>query len=283
MALPILSSQSYTFLLKAAMTRNGILLFLTFAGSGVCWWPAIIEPSLDFPRWILLALVAIFTCVSTLLWGGRGSLALVAAAVIGSFTGLLSGVILWPSSDGIANSYALIAVVIATAAAAGAALIGGSAAFLAGRKRPVSNGAVRGVLWVALALCLAFGPVFFLLTKPLVKLRVARNESIAAVRFAALRKAVEQTKAAGGAADGICDGQSLQMHYSGPPFTREDWIRISGNYVEEDKYVYMISCRQQGGYLLEARPKMPRVYGYGARTFCANESGEVACNPEWNR
>ena len=265
------------------MTRNGILLLLTFAGSGVCWGPAIIEPSLDFPRWILLALVALFTCVSTLLWSGRRSLVLVAAAVTGSFTGLLSGVILWPSSDGIANSYALIFVVIATAAAAVAALIGGSAAFLAGRKRPVSNGAIRGVLWVVLALCLAFGPVLFLLTKPLVERRVARNESIAAVRFAALRNAVEQTKAAGGAADSICDRQSLQTHYSGPPFTKEDWSQISRSYVEEDKYVYMISCRQQGRYLLEARPKWPRVYGYGARTFCANESGEVVCDPAWNR
>lgn len=261
------------------MTRNRILLLLTFAGSGVCWWPAIIEPSLDFPRWILLALVALFTFASTLLRGGRGSWVFVVVAVAGSFAGMVSGVILWPSSDGIANSYALIAVAIGTAAATGAALIGGLAALLAARKKPLSNRTARGALWVVLTLCLAFGTTLFVLTKPLVKRRVARNESIAAVRFASLKNAVEQTRTVGGAADSICDGHSLQKRYSGPPFAREDWSRISGNYVEEDKYVYMISCRQQGRYLLEARPKMPRVYGYGARIFCADESGEVACDP----
>jgi hypothetical protein len=264
------------------MTRNTILLLLTLAGSGVCWWPAIIEPSLDFPRWILLALVALFTFASTLLRCGRGSRVYVVAAVAGSFAGMVSGVILWPSSDGIANSYALIAVAIGTAAATGAALIGGLAALLAGRKMSDSSRAARGAFWVVLTLCLAFGPTLFVLTKPLVKRRVARNESIAAVRFASLKKAVEQTRTGGGAADSICVGHSLQKHYSGPPFTKEDWSRISGNYVEEDKYVFAISCRQQGRYLLEARPKMPRVYGYGARIFCADESGEVACDPEWN-
>jgi hypothetical protein len=53
--------------------------------------------------------------------------------------------------------------------------------------------------------------------------------------------------------------------------------------MEEDKYVYMISCYQQGRYLLGARPKMPKVYGYGARIFCTNESGKAACDLEWNR
>jgi hypothetical protein len=127
--------------------------------------------------------------------------------------GILSGVILWPSSDPIANSYALFAVMAGTAAGGGAALIGGSAAFLAGWIRPVSNGAVKGSLWFVLGLCLAFGPTLFALIKPLVKRRVARNESIAAVRFASLRKAVEQTRTGGGAAASICDGHSLQKHY----------------------------------------------------------------------
>jgi hypothetical protein len=59
--------------------------------------------------------------------------------------------------------------------------------------------------------------------------------------------------------------------------------RISGNFVEEDKYVYGITCLPQGKYLLEARPKMPKVYGFGGRIFCADESGEVACDLKWNR
>jgi hypothetical protein len=265
------------------MTRTSILFLLAFVGSAVCWWPAIIEPSLDFPRWIPLALVALISGASILMRGGRGWLAFVAAPAGGSFAGLLSGVILWPSSDGIANSYALFAVVIGTAAAAGVALICGLAAFLVARRWPLSSGGAKGALWAVLGLCLAFGPTLFALTKSLVKHRVVRNESIAAIRFASLKKALELTRADRGAADSICDGQSPQKHYSGPPFTKEDWSRIAGNYVEEDKYVYMISCHQQGKYLLEARPKMPRVYGYGARIFCADESGKVACDLEWNR
>lgn len=267
------------------MTQKRILLPLTFAGSAVCWWPAIITPSLNFSRWLLILLVALITCVPTLLQSGRDAIAFIGAATAGSCVGILSGVILWPSPDPIANSYALFAVLIGTAAGAGAALVGGSVAFLAVWIRPVSNGAVRAALWALLALCLAFGPVLFALTKPLIKLRIARNESIAAARFSSLKNAVEQTKASvgEGAPGNICDGQSLQKHYLGPHFNEQDWSRISGNYVEEDGYVYMISCRQQGRYLLEARPKMPVAYGTGVRTFCADESGEVACAQEWNR
>src|ERR1039458_7000129 len=38
-------------------------------GSAVCWWPAIIEPSLDFPGWILFVLVAFSAGASILLCG----------------------------------------------------------------------------------------------------------------------------------------------------------------------------------------------------------------------
>lgn len=265
------------------MIRNRILLLLAFVGSAVCWWPAIIEPSLDFPRWILLALVAFISGTSILLSRGPEWPAFVVATTVGSFAGLLSGVLLWPSPDGIANSYALVAVVIGTATSAGAALICGLAAFVAVRRWRLSNGAAQGATWVLLGLCLAFGPTLLALTKPLVKRRVVRNESIAAIRFASLKNALEITRADRGAAGSICDGQFLQKHYSGPPFTEEDWSRISGNYVEEDKYVYGISCLPSGNYLLEARPKMPKVYGYGVRIFCADASGEVACDPKWNR
>ena len=258
------------------MTRNRILLLLAFVGSALCWWPAIILPSLDFPRWILLALVAFISGASIFLSSGRRWVVFVVATAVGSFAGLLSGILLWPSPDGIANSYALIEVVIGTATSAGAALISGLAAFVAVRRWPLSNGIAQGAAWVLLGLCLAFGPTLLALTKPLVKRRVVRNESIAAIRFASLKNALEMTKDERGAADSICDGQSLQKHYSGPPFTREDWGRISGNYVEEDKYVYGISCLPPGNYLLEARPKMPKVYGYGARVFCADVSGDVA-------
>jgi hypothetical protein len=259
------------------MTRNRILLFLTFVGSAVCWWPAIIEPSLDFPRWILLVPVTFISGTSILLSGGRGWPAFIASIAGGSFAGLLSGVMIWPSPDGIAQTYALFVVLIGTAAAAVAALLGGSAAYLAVGKRWLSSGAAKSALWIVLGLCLAIGPALFAITQPLVQRRVARNESIAAVRFASLKNALGQARADRGA-DSVCTGQTLEKYYSGPPFTKDDWIRISGNYVEEDKYVYTVRCLQPGKYLLEVQPKMPKVYGYGARLFCANESGDVACN-----
>lgn len=265
------------------MTRKRILLLLAFVGSAVCWWPAIIEPSLEFPRWLLLPLVAFISGVSILLCNGRWWLAFVAAAAVGSFAGLLSGVILWPWSDGIARSYALIAVAIGTATATAAALICSLAAFLAVRRWPLSNRVARGAAWVLLGLCLAFGPTLLALTKPLVKRRVAHNESSAALRFASLQNALQRTRAETGAADSICDGQSIQKHYVGPPFTREDWRRILGNFVEEDEYMYGITCLPNGTYRLEVRPKMPKAYGYGDRIFCADESGEVPCDLKWNR
>jgi hypothetical protein len=117
---------------------------------------------------------------------------------------------------------------------------------------------------------MAFGPALFALTKPLVKRRVARNESIAAIRFASLKKAVELTMADRGAAGSICDEQSLRKHYSGPPFTQEDWRRIFGNYVEEDKYVYMISCLHRGNICLRHGQKSQRftamVFAHSAPT-----------------
>jgi hypothetical protein len=57
---------------EAAMKRNRSLLLLAFVGSAVCWWPAIIELSLDFPRWILLAPVAFISGTSTLLSRAAG-------------------------------------------------------------------------------------------------------------------------------------------------------------------------------------------------------------------
>jgi hypothetical protein len=257
---------------EAAMTRNGVLLVLTFLGSAVCWWPAIIEPGLDFPWWILFVTVGLIAGFSTWLCGAQTWPGFVAAAAGGSFAGLLSGFALWPLLDGIAQSYAGIAIVLGTVAAGLAAVICGLASSFAARSWPFTNGAARRVLWVVLGLCLAVGPTLMAITKPLVNRRMARYESIAAMRFASLKQALQQTKAESGGTGNVCDRQSVQKHYSGLPFTLDGWSRIYGNYVEEDHYVYAITCHEEGRYLLEARPKMPRGYGYGERLFCADES-----------
>jgi len=84
------------------MSRDNLLIILAVIGSALCWWPATIEPSLDFPRWLLLALIALMTALATALSDGRR---FVIASTVGTFTGQCSGFALFPLSDGIASSY----------------------------------------------------------------------------------------------------------------------------------------------------------------------------------
>jgi len=79
----------------------------------------------------------------------------------------------------------------------------------------------------------------------------------------------------------ICEGRALKRHYSGPPFTEEDWRRIAGNAVKQDGYYFMVYCHEQGGYTIHAIPWGGK--GDGTRQFCADESGKVGCGMTWNR
>jgi uncharacterized membrane protein YozB (DUF420 family) len=124
-----------------------------------------IEPTPDFLGLILLALVALMTGFSTALSNGR-SLAFVAAAVAGSFVGLCSGWAIFPSSDGIANSYAPLVIVAATLAVSLASL----AAAVIGRGLRVSAGNHQRAVWLALICCVAFGPLYLAILRPLVAL-----------------------------------------------------------------------------------------------------------------
>jgi len=257
------------------VSRDNLLVVLTVIGSALCWWPAIVEPSLDFPRWILLALIALMTALATALSNGR-CLRFVAASTAGTFAGLCGGFALFPLSDGIASSYIPDAVVVATLLSVFVSLVAG----LAGRKLPVSNENHRRAVWLAFVCCVAFAPVALALTPPLVARRVARNDRVAAARFESLKNAVERTMAEAGDPGRICDGRALKRH-SGPPFSNEDWRRIAGNAVKQDGYYYMVYCREQGGYTIEAIPWSGK--GNGTRQFCTDESGRVGCGMEWNR
>jgi hypothetical protein len=109
--------------------------------------------------------------------------------------------------------------------------------------------------------------------------RVVRNERLAEERFKSLQRAVEQTLAANPAF--LCAGPLLARNYFGPPFSNADWRRITGNYVKQDGYFFMIYCRQTTGYTINAVPA--RDGEDGRRRFCADESGKVGCDMQWNR
>ena len=254
------------------MRKNTLLLILTATGSALCWWPAIIEPSLDFSRWLLLAPIAMITVLSTAL-DNAGWLRLVAAASLGTFAGLCSGFVIWPVEDEIAQPYAGLAVVVATFAVVLVSFAGG----LVGRKLAVSNRTVRRTVWTALICCVAIGPVALALTPTLVAHRMARNDRLAAQRFQSLKTALEQTKAEAGGPARTCDGQALRRHYSGPSFSEEDWRQLvyyTGDRAMQGGYVFEIHCHEENGYTIGAWPVSPK--GDGTRRFCTDDSGQVA-------
>lgn len=263
------------------MRKDAIAVVFTGLASGLCWWPALIEPSLDFSRWVLLIPVAVSTWVLTGLSDGRWLRSL-AVSVAAAFAGLCSGFAIFPPRDGIAASYTPIVVAIAMAATALVSLFGA----LIGKMIPVSNGILRRALWFVLICCAAAGPVALAVTHPLVARRVARNDRIAGERFQALKSAVERTWSGANGPANICDGSVLKRNYAGPPFTDQDWGRIAGNYVMEDGYTYGIYCEEQGGYAIDASPVIGGPNGgggYGSRKFCTDETGQVGCGTEWNR
>jgi hypothetical protein len=261
------------------MRRNTVLVILTVTGSALCWWPGIIEPSLDFPRWLLFVPVALCTGLATILSDGRRLLFVIASGA-GSAAGLCSGFAIWPPSDPIAASYGLFVIAAGIGAGVLVSLIACLlAAVLAAALSEWSEKHNRA-LWLLLVCGVACGPVVLALTPSLVARRVARNDRIAAERFMSLKNAVEQTRADTDGPRLFCDGQALKRHYSGPPFTENDWRFIAGNYVKEDGYVFGIYCLQsQGTYAIDASPA--RGTADGTRRFCADQSGNVGCGTQW--
>lgn len=258
------------------MRSDAFLVFLIVMVSALSWWPVFMKPNLDLPSWVPLVCAALCTGLSTSLNPRRWPLFLLASA-IGTFGGLcLSSAIWWPS-DPIAGPWVPFGVAAATIAAVLVSLVAG----LAGRKLPISNETYRRAAWVALLGLVAFGPVTLALTPPLVGYRIVRNDRVAAERFTSLKNAVERTAAEAGEPKRICDGSALQRHYAGPPFSNEDWQRITGNYVKQDGYLFMVYCREKGGYAIDARPARER--GDGTHQFCTDESGRLGCGMEWNR
>jgi hypothetical protein len=253
------------------MRKNGPLVGLVAIGSVLSWWLLSIDPSLDLPWWLTLAVLALYPILSTILSRERWWLFLVASA-FGTIAGMISGFMIWPPDPLFWEGGQVVLIALAAAFILLAFIVG-----LAVRRVAASNEGLRLAVWIGLASCVAYGPILLALTPPLVARRVVRNDRIAAERFEALRVAVEQTNAEPGGIARICDGKTLKQHYSGPPFSDTDWRYIAGNSVQEDGYYFGIDiyCPQPTAYVIDAAPI--REKGDGSRRFCADASGKAGC------
>jgi hypothetical protein len=255
--------------------RTAVLAVLVLLSSAFCWWPIIMRPNLDLPFWWPpLTIIALAAGFATFLSHG-GRIYITAAPVLGTFAGAVSGFLIWPPTDRIEGSFVPVVVVSAVLASFPISLVAG----LVSRGVKLSNDRDRRAVWVALICCAALGPMTALLTPPLVALRVARNDRLAAERMASLSRAALQTTTETGDPQRICDRSTLKSYYSGPPFRERDWQYIAGNYVRRDGYMFGIYCYQGNGYAIDARPD--REQGDGTKKFCADETGTIGCGMEW--
>jgi hypothetical protein len=259
------------------MRTSQLLVIVTAIGSALCWLPNSMEPSLDLWWWSPLVVVALLAAISTSQAHRRWVMFCLASA-IGTFAGLCLGIAIWPSPDPIAQTFSGSDLVMGTATS----IIVSLAACLVGRRISINSGPVLFASWIVLGCCVAIGPVTMLLTPRLVAQRVARNDQLAAERFAGLKNALERVRAESGGLDRTCNGQAIKRNYSGPPFGEKDWDYIGGNYVKQDGYVFGIWCHQteHGGYALDVWPE--RQKADGSRKFCADESGRAGCNLAWD-
>lgn len=259
------------------MRRDTLLILVVATASVTSWWPLIIEPTLDVPWWVSLIVVGLSVGLATIL-SGRRWLHFAAIAAASTMVGVLAGYLIWPQEDGIAQSYSEIGAILATIAVSLTSLVAGLLAFLI----PLSNEKLHRAVWPALLCVAAFGPLALAVRPSIVANRVARNERLASQRVSSLKDAVDRVETEAGNPGRACDGNALKEHYSGPPFTEQDWRYVAGNFVTEDGYAIgiTIDCSQPGHYLISATPK--RGKSDGTRKFCADASDMERCAPEWD-
>jgi hypothetical protein len=259
------------------MPEDRLLLVATLIGTALCWWPVIIQPNLDLPfLWTPLTIVAVVTALATIL-SSENWWRIAATSVVGSFVGLLSGFMTLPLTDSIERAYSPFAVAHGTLLAVPVSICASLVSLVLGDVL-VSNAKVRRIISVAFICSLAFGPVSLALTPLFVASRVARNDRVAEKRFVSLKRAVELTMTEADGPARICDGQALKQHYSGPPFSENDWRYVAGNAVKEDGYTFYINCHEKYGYSIDAQPA--RQKGDGTRHFCIGEGNRADCESE---
>ena len=135
------------------------------------------------------------------------------ASGLGTFGGLYLSIMIWPPRDPIISAWTPYVSVFVSAVAMAVMLVTLSAGLIM-RKQSVSNEIARRAVWAGILVCLAFGRVMLALTPAVVRHEIPSNDWLSAERFASLKRAVESTEYSQ-----ICDGTTLQQHYSGPPLS----------------------------------------------------------------
>lgn len=250
--------------------ETAILVLLTFLSSATCWLPIIISPRLDLPWQVALGSVALSACLASMLNAARWYL-FVASATIGTFLGQCAGYALWWPTDGIEASWVPIGVGVTTFLVALTTAITG----YLGSKLSTRIEAHKRVAWVFLTSTTALWLIVLAATPPLAAHRIATNERFAVERLTSLQRAADATINTPSTSAQLCDGSALRRNYAGRPFSDLDWKRITGNYVLQDGYMFMVYCQEKRGFTIHA---MPKTTGQdGRRCLCTDQSGQRGC------
>ncbi len=254
------------------MTKQAWALIAIGAGSWFSWYPVIAARGL-VPLWAPLPFIALLAASTTFLFPQR-RLAIVTTASACTFLGDYSGYFIWRPLDGVSASYTPLIVAGVTIAVLLVVLV---TSLLIRIFAPLGGMRPRS-LWILLIFCLTFELVVVATTPLALSYRIAQNDRTAASRFVSLKQSVEKTVADG---QSVCDGPTLQRHYSGPSFTTKDWNYITHNAVLENGYFFTVHCQQEDGYAIQVEPARENIDG--TRSFCTDETRRTGCRLEWNR
>jgi hypothetical protein len=249
------------------------LASLTFLGSAICWLPIIIFPRLEISWWYPFSTTALSACLAGMLRPDRWGLFIISSSS-GTLLGQCVGYAIWWHTDGIEASYVSIAVIVTTLLVAVATML---TAFL-GSRIPATANPLKIVAWALLVLPAVFWFAALAATPSLAQRRIVRNQHFAEQRLFSLFHAAEATIVTPSSSARLCDGSVLRRNYTGRPFSDNDWTRITGNYVLQDRYMFMFYCQEKEGFTIDAQPK---EFGQdGNRPLCIDHSGQLGCGME---
>lgn len=106
----------------------------------------------------------------------------------------------------------------------------------------------------------------------IVRQRLAHNDALAGQRARALYQAA---KACLNSNEDCCNGENIKAHYQGPAFRDPQWARVTGVFVKEQGYFFIVYCEKVSspGILVQADPVTPGETG--TRSISIDTRGNV--------